>query len=92
MNANQVIASIIHRVNKWIYSKEFLCEHRKGSAFTRKGQLSFSNMIYYTLQVVPKSILSNYAKLRHSLMPLRLTLVSKQAICKAPLIKLLMHC
>lgn len=83
MKANQVVSTIVHQINEQINSKEFLDEHREGTAFTRKGKLSFSNMIYYTLQAVPKSILNNYAKLRDAIMPLKLPLVSKQAISKA---------
>ena len=83
MKAEQLVSSIIYQMNEQIKSEKFKEAYRSGSAFTRKGKLSFSSMVYYTLQAVPKSILSNYAKLRDAFTPLKLPLVSKQAISKA---------
>ena len=57
----KLLTSILQSSNDLITSEDFLTRHRIGNAFTRSGKLSFSNLIYFVLQSVHKSIPINYA-------------------------------
>lgn len=58
----KLLTSILQSSNDLITSEDFLTRHRIGNAFTRSGKLSFSNLIYFVLQSVHKSIPINYAR------------------------------
>lgn len=83
MNSQQVLLSIVKAAKKLIVSKEFAGAHRIGNAFSRKGKLSFHNMIYYVLHSTHKSLSINYADLRNILLCRKLPFVSRQALSKA---------
>ena len=63
----KLLTSILQSSNDLITSEDFLTRHRIGNAFTRSGKLSFSNLIYFVLQSVHKSIPINYARFLENL-------------------------
>lgn len=79
----KLLTSILQHSNELITSESFLEKHRIGNAFTRSGKLSFSNLIYYILQSVHKSISINYSNFLDSFSSGMPPFVSKQAISKA---------
>ena len=82
MNSVQIVSSILQAANNKLVSKEFQEKYRIGNSFSRSRKLSFSTLIYFILQSVPKSIPINYSQLLDSF-PSPLPFVSKQAISKA---------
>ena len=60
------LTSILKCSNELISSGEFCTKHRIGSAFTRSRKLSFSDLIYYILRSVHKSISINYSEFKDS--------------------------
>ena len=79
----KLLTSILQSSNDLITSEDFLTRHRIGNAFTRSGKLSFSNLIYFVLQSVHKSIPINYARFLENFPSDLPIFVSKQAISKA---------
>ena len=82
MNSVQIVSSILQATNNKLVSKAFQEKYRIGNSFSRSRKLSFSTLIYFILQSVPKSIPINYSQLLDSF-PSPLPFVSKQAISKA---------
>ena len=58
----KLLTFILQSSNELITSEDFLTRHRIGNAFTRSGKLPFSNLIYFVLQSVHKSIPINYSR------------------------------
>lgn len=81
--STKLLTSILQCSNDLITSEIFLTKHRIGNAFTRSGKLSFTNLIYYILQSVHKSIPINYSKFMDCFSSGVPPFVSKQAISKA---------
>ena len=82
MNSVKIVSYILQATNNKLVSKEFQEKYRIGNSFSRSRKLSFSTLIYFILQSVPKSIPINYSQLLDSF-PSPLPFVSKQAISKA---------
>src|SRR5699024_4245115 len=66
MNSVQIVSSILQAANNKLVSKEFQEKYRIGNSFSRSRKLSFSTLIYFILQSVPKSIPINYSQLLDS--------------------------
>ena len=79
----KLLTSILQYSNELITSKDFLTRHRIGNAFTRSGKLPFSNLIYFVLQSVHKSIPINYSQFLDNFPSDIPPFVSKQAVSKA---------
>lgn len=79
----KLLTSILQSSNGLISSEDFLKRHRIGNAFTRSGKLSFSNLIYFVLQSVHKSIPINYSRFLDNFPSESPPFVSKQAVSKA---------
>lgn len=79
----KLLTSILQSTNKLITSESFMAKHRIGNTFTRSRKLSFSNLIYFILQSVHKSIPINYSHFLDSFSSNAPSFVSKQAISKA---------
>lgn len=87
----KLLTSILQSSNDLITSEDFLTRHRIGNAFTRSGKPSFSNLIYFVLQSVHKSIPINYARFLENFPSDLPIFVSKQAISKARQVFLIKH-
>ena len=81
MNFVQIVSSILQATNNKLVSKAFQEKYRIGNSFSRSRKLSFSTLIYFILQSVPKSIPINYSQFLDSFSS-PLPFVSKQAISK----------
>ena len=79
MNSVQIVSSILQATNNKLVSKAFQEKYRIGNSFSRSRKLSFSTLIYFILQSVPKSIPINYSQLLDSF-PSPLPFEPKQAI------------
>ena len=79
----KLLTSILQSSNELITSVDFLARHRIGNAFTRSGKLPFSNLIYFVLQSVHKSIQINYSRFLDMFPSEVPPFVSKQAVSKA---------
>ena len=79
----KLLTSILQSSNELIASEDFLTRHRIGNAFTRSGKLPFSNLIYFVLQSVHKSIPINYSRFLDNFSSEIPPFVSKQAVSKA---------
>ena len=79
----KLLTSILQSSNELIISEDFLTRHRIGNAFTRSRKLSFSNLIYFVLQSVHKSIPINYSQFLDNFSSEIPPFVSKQAVSKA---------
>lgn len=78
-----LVTSILKSAEKLICTKEFLNRNRIGVGFTRHRKISFEHMIYYILQMKPRSLMINYDELRNCIGREQVPSISKQALSKA---------